>query len=71
MCGITHNEKHENLLILLEGEDALPSLTVANLQISAEAIAAMPQNMATGAIDKLNNRIHEAADINEMHAVIW
>lgn len=70
MCGITPNEKLENLLILLEGEDALSSLTVANLPTNAEAVAAMPQNMATKAIDELNDRAHEA-NINEIHAVIW
>ena len=70
MCCITPNEKLENLLILLEGEDALSSLTVANLPTNAEAVAAMLQNMATKAIDKLNDRAHEA-NINEIHAVIW
>ena len=55
MCCITPNEKLENLLILLEGEDALSSLTVANLPTNAEAVAAILQNMATKAIDKLND----------------
>ena len=54
--GIIHSEKLENLLIILEGEDASSSLTVANLPTSAEVVAAMPQNMATEAIDKLNDR---------------
>lgn len=55
MCSITPNEKLENLLILLEGEDALSSLTVANLPTNAEAVAAILQNMVTKAIDKLND----------------
>lgn len=56
MCGITPNEKLENLLILLEGEDASSSLTVTNLPTNAEAVAAMPENMAREAVDKLNDR---------------
>ena len=70
LIGITHNEKLENLLILLEGEVASSSHTVANLPTNAEAEASMPQNMATEAIDKLNGRTQDA-DINEMHLVIW
>ena len=55
--------------MLQEGEDALSSLTAANLPTNAESVAATPQNMATEAIDKLNKRTQEA-DINEMHTVI-
>ena len=33
-------------------------------------MAAIPQNMATEAIDRLNAKIQEA-NINVMHAVLW
>ena len=69
LTAITH-EKIENLWILLEGEDALSSLTVPNLLTNAKAEAAMPQNMATEAIDKLNDRT-QVADLNDTHLVIW
>ena len=69
LSGLTHDEKLENLLMLLEGEDT-SSLTVANLPTSGEAVTAMPQNMATEATDKLNCRTQEA-DINVMQFVIW
>ena len=65
---ITHDEKLKNLLILLEGKDASSSLTVASCPANVEAIPAMPQNMATKAIDKLNDRTQKA-DINEMHVI--
>ena len=68
--GIIHNENIENLVILLEGEDASSFLTIANLPTNTEVIAEKPQNMATEAIDKLNDRTQEA-NINEMHHVIW
>ena len=56
LAGIAHDEKLENLLILLQGEDASSSFTVANLPTNAEAVTELPQNMATEAIDKLNDR---------------
>ena len=56
--------------MLLEGEDALSSLTAANFPTNGESVAATPQNMATEAIDKLNDRTQQA-DIHEMHPVIW
>ena len=70
LSGITHDEKLENLLMLLEGEDTSSSLIVANLPTSGEAVTAMPQNMATEATDKLNYRTQEAG-INVMQFVIW
>ena len=69
MAGIAHDEKLENLLMLSQGEDASSSFTVTNLPTNAEAVTELPQNMATEAIDKLNDRTQEA-DINEMH-VAW
>ena len=54
----------------MEGEDALSSLAATNLPTNTEAAAAMPQNIATEAIEKLNDRFQEA-DINEVHAIIW
>ena len=56
LTAITHDEELKNLLILLEGEDASSSLTVTNLPTNAEAVAAMPENMAREAVDKLNDR---------------
>ena len=56
LTAITHDEELKNFLILLEGEDASSSLTVTNLPTNAEAVGAMPKNMAGEAVDKLNNR---------------
>ena len=54
--------------MLLEGEDALSSLTAANFPTNGESVAATPQNMATEAIDKLIDSLHRTTTTS---AIKW